>query len=293
MREDNHIATKVSQILKGNIECINEDFVIINNLENLNISTNFPIRLDAVSIGFCFTGEMTLEINAIEHRITPGKLTITLVNDIVQFKSISNDIKGLLLIISKDFLEDSLQNVNDILSLLLYIQKYPLINLSAKECEMIQKFYNFFDEQLNYKHPFPFQEKIVRSILQAFITYITSIFSIDKDTTKHNRNEEIFTRFIHLVIKHYKQRNKLNFYAQQLFLSPRYLCDIIKKTSGHTPREWIDHYTILEAKMLLQTTDLTTEQISYELNFPNSSFFCKFFKKNVGMTTKEYRQSLQ
>ena len=166
------------------------------------------------------------------------------------------------------------------------------MNLSIKECSMIQNYYNFFEMQLDYKHPYPFQNKIIRSILQAFICYITSIFVMEKDLNRHNRNEEIFRQFIQLTINNFKKREKLDFYAQKLYISTKYLCDIIKRTSGHTPREWIDHYTILEAKILLQTTDKTTEQISYELNFPNPSFFCKFFKKNVGMTTKEYRMSL-
>ena len=286
------LSTKISQIINGDVSCIDDDFVMIDKLEKLNISTRHPIRLSAVTIGVCFSGSMTLEINGIEHEINSGKLIITLSDDIVQYKKISDDIKGLVLIVSRTFLEDALQKISDILPLFLYIQKYPCLNLSIRECSMIQSYYDFFELQLGYKHPYPYQNKIIRSILQAFICYITSIFSSDKDINKHNRNEEIFRQFIQLTIKHFKDRKKLDFYAQNLYVSTKYLCDIIKRTSGHTPREWIDHYTILEAKILLQTTDMTTEQISYELNFPNASFFCKFFRKNVGMTTKEYRSSL-
>lgn len=287
------LTTSINQIINGDVLCIDDNFIIIDRLDKLNISTKSrPIRINATTVGICFSGEMVIEINGVEHLIGPGKLIITLSNDIVQYKKISEDIKGLLLIVSQSFLEDTLEKVNETLPLFLYIQKYPCMNLSIKECSMIQNYYNFFELQLDYKHPYPFQNKIIRSILQAFICYITSIFSAEKDISSHNRNEEIFRQFIQLTIQNFKNREKLEFYAQKLYISPKYLCDVIKRTSGHTPREWIDHYTVLEAKILLQTTDMTTEQISYELNFPNASFFCKFFKKNVGMTTKEYRQSL-
>ena len=285
--------TSINQVIRGDVSCIDDNFIIIDRLDKINISTSScPIRINAATIGVCFSGEMIIDINGVEHQINPGELIITLSNDIIQYKKISNDIKGMLLIVSQNFLEDTLERVDETLPLFLYIQKYPCMNLSIKECSMIQNYYNFFEMQLDYKHPYPFQNKIIRSILQAFICYITSIFVMEKDLNRHNRNEEIFRQFIQLTISNFKKREKLDFYAQKLYISTKYLCDIIKRTSGHTPREWIDHYTILEAKILLQTTDKTTEQISYELNFPNPSFFCKFFKKNVGMTTKEYRMSL-
>lgn len=287
-----NITTKISQVINGEVSCIDDNFIMVDKWEKLNISTKYPIRLSAATISVCFCGEMVVEINGIDHQINPGKLVITLANDIIQYKKTPDDIKGLLLIVSPNFLEDALQKVNDLFSLFLYIQKYPCLNLAIREQDMIRNFYAFFESQLSYKHPYPYQNKIIRSILQAFIYYITSLFNNEKDINKHDRHEEIFRQFILLIIKHYKDRKKLDFYAQHLCISSKYLCDIIKKTSRRTPREWIDHYTILEAKILLRTTDKTTEQISYELNFPNASFFCKFFKKNVGMTTKQYRALL-
>lgn len=293
MKGTANLTTSVRQIIKGEVSCIDDSFIIIDRLDKLNISTHSrPIRLDAATVGVCFSGEMLIDINGVEHQITPGKLIITLSNDIIQYRRISDDIKGMLLIVSQSFLEGVLNKVYETLPLFLYIQKYPCVNLSIKELDMMKSYYDFFEMQLNYKHPYPFQNRIIGSILQAFICYITSICINEKDLNKHSRNEEIFRQFLQLTINNFQKREKLNFYAQKLCVSTKYLCEIIKRTSGHTPREWIDHYTILEAKILLQTTDMTTEQISYELNFPNTSFFCKFFRKNVGMTTKEYRMSL-
>ena len=69
------------------------------------------------------------------------------------------------------------------------------------------------------------------------------------------------------------------------------MSDIIKKTSGLTAHDWIDRYTILEAKILLRSTNKTIQEISNELNFPNHSFFSKYFKHHMGMTPKAYRLS--
>ncbi|WP_368205051.1 helix-turn-helix domain-containing protein, partial [Bacteroides caccae] len=72
---------------------------------------------------------------------------------------------------------------------------------------------------------------------------------------------------------------------------PRYLNTLIRQTSQQTVMDWINQSIILEAKVLLKHSNLLVYQISDELNFPNPSFFCKFFKRMTGMTPQEYQKS--
>ena len=64
---------------------------------------------------------------------------------------------------------------------------------------------------------------------------------------------------------------------------------MIQDLTGHTPKELIDTRCIQEIKMLLRTTDLTMQEIALRLDFPDQSFFSRYFKKNTGMTPAEYR----
>jgi len=66
---------------------------------------------------------------------------------------------------------------------------------------------------------------------------------------------------------------------------------LIREASGTTAKEWIERSVIAEAKVRLKNSDMLTYQISDELNFPNVSFFCKFFKRLTGMTPLEYQRS--
>ena len=65
----------------------------------------------------------------------------------------------------------------------------------------------------------------------------------------------------------------------------------MKTLTGFTAVEWIERYVILEAKVLLKSTNLSVQQISDKLNFPSQSFFGKYFKKVVGMSPKEFRNT--
>ncbi len=83
----------------------------------------------------------------------------------------------------------------------------------------------------------------------------------------------------------------MGFYAAQLNLTPKYLSTLIRQTSGRTASEWIDDYVILEAKNLLKYSTMSVQEIAYSLNFPNQSFFGKYFKNHTGQTPSGYRMS--
>jgi AraC-like DNA-binding protein len=106
----------------------------------------------------------------------------------------------------------------------------------------------------------------------------------------NNRPKELYDRFIKLVSKHHLQERGVQFYADSLCISPKYLAKVVKTVSGKTATYWIDSYVILEAQNLLRYSDDTIKQIVYKLNFSNQSVFYKFFKAHTGHTPSEYRK---
>ena len=111
------------------------------------------------------------------------------------------------------------------------------------------------------------------------------------ETSARSRNDEYFNQFMSELTKHYMQERSVGFYAGQLHLTPKYLTTIIRKTSGRTAAEWIDDYVVLEAKNLLKYSTMSIQEIAYCLNFPNQSFFGKYFRSHTGMTPSAYRMS--
>lgn len=58
---------------------------------------------------------------------------------------------------------------------------------------------------------------------------------------------------------------------------------------GKKPGDIISDNVILEAKVLLISKTLSVQQVSDKLNFPNSSFFCKYFKSATGCSPRQYQ----
>jgi YesN/AraC family two-component response regulator len=106
-----------------------------------------------------------------------------------------------------------------------------------------------------------------------------------------SRERDIFNKFIYLVNRSNGIERQLDYYADKMCLSQRYLGSIIRNVSGVTAKEWIDRAAITEIKVLLKHSDKQITQIADQLHFPNYSFFSKFFKRLTGTTPKKYREN--
>jgi AraC-like DNA-binding protein len=85
----------------------------------------------------------------------------------------------------------------------------------------------------------------------------------------------------------------VNYMASQLHLSPKYLSDLLKQETGKTALELIHLYMISEAKNILVAGDQSISEIAFQLGFENPPYFSRLFKKEVGMSPKEFKNHLQ
>lgn len=117
--------------------------------------------------------------------------------------------------------------------------------------------------------------------------WINNNMEKDDEQTK-SRDGLMFKKFLHLVQEKCPSERKVSWYASQFFLSPKYFAKIIFDVSGKHVGEWVKDYVILEAKTMLRSGNYTVQQVSQMLNFPNASFFGKYFKSGVGCSPGEY-----
>ena len=108
-----------------------------------------------------------------------------------------------------------------------------------------------------------------------------------------NRHTELFNRFCDLVGKHYRESREVQFYANQMNITPKYLSKVVRaSTNGLSPVDWIEQYVIAQAKRLIETrATQTLQETGYMLGFSEPTAFYRYFKRVTGMTAKQYRDS--
>ncbi len=110
------------------------------------------------------------------------------------------------------------------------------------------------------------------------------------DEVKSGRVRELFNRFMALMESDYKVSRDVAYYSAKMNITPKYLTNIVKQVTGHTPKTIIDQYVILQIKMQLIRTPESVKEIAWDYHFSDVSFFCRYFKKHTGLTPQQVRK---
>lgn len=131
-----------------------------------------------------------------------------------------------------------------------------------------------------------------RNFVQSYLMYLFDKCRprFEELIKKHSRRQELFVQFISLLDAHCREQHDVAFYAEKLCITPRYLAMVTAECSSfESPKEMIDKRLILEIKMLLESTEMNIQEIADKLQFPDSSYFGRYFKRHTGMSATEYR----
>ena len=111
------------------------------------------------------------------------------------------------------------------------------------------------------------------------------------DEVKSYRVRELFNRFMMLIERNYKRSRDVNYYASMMNITPKYLTNIVRQVTGHTPKTIIDQYVILQLKVQLKRSGQSVKELAWEYHFTDVSFFCRYFKKHTGQTPQQVKIS--
>ncbi len=129
----------------------------------------------------------------------------------------------------------------------------------------------------------------LKAFFIGFHEYLQRNPQYRSDEVKSYRVRELFNRFMMLLERDYKISRDVNYYAEKMNISSKYLTNIVSQVTGHTPKTIIDQYVILQLKMHLKRTTQSIKEMAWEFHFADVSFFCRYFKKHTGLTPQQIR----
>ena len=292
MIQNNNIIDKPLEEARrwGNAEYMNEGLVLAN-LSGSPVPEE-PARLNFIMMALCRKGETHYDIDTREQHVKPGDLFFISEGHIVDNYRATPDFECLCIMVSTSFYHSFVQNVKNVSSLLLFSMNNPVVSLTPKE---IQVFINYYDairtKMSDGKHHYRIE--LVRALLLAmFYDMSNVIWRVEQTENKtRNRADALFAKFIGLLEDNFRVERRVSWYAEQLGITPKYLSEMVKQVSKRTPNDWIDSYVMLEIRVMLKNSTKSIKEISEDLNFPNQSFFGKYFKEHMGISPSEYRRN--
>lgn len=221
-------------------------------------------------------GEADIQLDLEHYHIEKGTLILTTPDMIMEFTHCSMDLM-LCGIADKTHI---------------HIPESIVMACPAKDAEyLLRMMYLLWDISTQQ----PYRRDTVKQMTEAMLSnarYIKQAAEATEKTDVPSRNQQLFQQFKLLVSKYCERERNIPFYAKELRVSPHHLSSVVSKASGHSVMYWINRAVVLRARVMLKTSDLMTYEIADRLNFPNSPAFNSFFKREMGVTPRMYRNNL-
>lgn len=203
---------------------------------------------------------------------------------------VSDDFVGSLIVFSDAYMEKLHLNMDNKMAWSI-VNKLAYEELGPADFESCKK-YVFLMTDCMRSSENSYKDEIIWHVAKAFTYKIVSSFMKgmnEAEDGSYDRKNQIVKDFVKLIHRYGSKHRDLEFYANQMCISPKYLSHVVSKVTGKKSLKLIEDYTINKAMQLLKSTNLSVSQIASVLNFSASSDFCRYFRSRTGYSPKKFR----
>ncbi len=271
------------------IDNLETDTMVSHHHEIDSLVSHFPVKLSSTCLIIVNDGTVRFNVNFRDFVVSKGTCAIISSGTIIQHAEYDEQARVILLSFSWQNMP-SLPTSRHRNAHRFYALQAVLIHLLPSHLEMLMTCYKMLRTILSDTSFATNREDAASSCIELMASIIAQGADNQPEiSSKATRRDEIVARFLECVNENYRQHRELSFYANELHLSLKYMSHVVHEQTGRHPSAWIRDYVILDAKAMLRSGRYTVQQVAAELNFPNQSFFGKYFKEAVGVSPKKWR----
>ena len=240
---------------------------------------------DAIIMWICRSGSCIVSVDGKAHSLTEGHLLFVFPGVFCHFTEISADFVAdtMLARINKNsnssMLEKSFSRTRQL----------PVIAITKEEDAVLTQLMHYTDLSMaNWSSENRLEHD--NTILHLLRGELVEMYRRRRITTKEpTPTEKLVARFVQLLTSNYLTHRDVEWYAEALGIVPKRFSAKVKRITGKSPSDLIAAEVVKNAKRLLLNSALTSSEIAERLNFATPSFFCRYFKRYVGLTPQEWR----
>lgn len=249
-----------------------------------------PSKVPGYMFLLCFQGTCSITVHLTQYTMKKGTLLILLPDLYFQVLEQSDDCKFIFAGFATELVRSS-SLFSKSIEYTPFIFEKPVLQLDKKAFELMYSYMRIIIKAKNISVNIITQEQAALTFTQLILGLGNLIKNGKSVNQQYNRNQEIVKELVRTVVMNYHTERNVSFYADKMHLSPQHLSTTIKKITGKTLTDIISSFIINDAKAKLKSTEMTIQEIAYSLNFPDISFFGKYFKRYTGMSPKQYRNT--
>ena len=241
---------------------------------------------------YCYKGYCTFQRNGKDFRFEAGDcLIVPRRGDLVENVVESDDFQVIVIYVTQEFIELSTPQSNYGMKGQLALFENPIMKLNPQQQEICRRNFEAVKKRLQQtSHRFRHDALLnaVQCMIIDFFDFHAELYGVDKISSQQNQLMEQFIEM--LESGDYRKNREIGYYADKLCVTPKYLSEVSKKTSGLPANFWITRYTSLEISRLLRDRNLSFTEISDEFGFTSLSHFSRYVVNNLGAKPSELRE---
>lgn len=275
---------------------IAQEVVLMDTLKQLPEIAEARRMSLCMFMGVCTDGVASVVVNEKKRIVSHNNVMLITNESVVDSINFSPDFDGMGFFISYRMLQEILRDIPNMSGLFLLTHNHPMFEVNAGELDTIEVYLSLMRrviESPSHRYRLDVARHLILTMIFDMRNAFERVARPAQVEDKQSRAERIFVQYIQLVERHFREQRQVQWYAGQMELSPKYLCETISSVSRRSPNEWIDKFVTTEIKNLLRHTNKRISEIAADMNFPTQSFFGKYFKDNVGVSPSDYRNGIE
>lgn len=253
---------------------------------------HLPFRTETYGLGFLQKGSLQLQ-TGLEKTVLHGPCILAMGPSVIRsFEPTSPPPTLKVIFFTESFFTENLADVF-FLSRFKYFDNNErhVFDLNTKQEQHFRSLFEQMEQLIYRKHMH--ETMMIRGYLLILIHELDEIFNqlAARNPPQRTKQLQLMGAFKLLLARDFKREHAVDYYAERLHVTPKYLSGYLKKHTGKTAGQWINQTLILEAKILLLQKQLSVAEVSNELNFSDQSVFGKFFKVNTGTTPLSFKKN--
>ena len=243
---------------------------------------------------FCYKGRANMDINGTLTELEENHLLVCPPNTSITNFMLTPEFEFKAIFVTNRMLQSFLREKMKIWTDMFYVQRIHVITIDEEDITLLNHFYDMLHIVIYSKKTYTFHSEVLQSFLSGAFLCLSGLLkgmqpNENANDLRRSSSDALFQQFLDLLGSLPVKHHTVEWYADELCVSSKYLSTVCKNKSGKGANEWIREHVLEDIRYNLKHTDLSIKQICDKLGFPNPSFFGKYVKEHFGMPPAQFR----
>lgn len=244
---------------------------------------------------YVMRGEFTIEMNGRDRVINANTLLTIMPENMTRISAASSDLSYFMVVIYPKLFNAVYNDLGLTYSNARLSLRHFKSPLTEEHMEKALQIYKEIKKEL-LEPNYTYKSVYIKNYLNALTIENINIHDFSPTPLQGNSNSrqyDVYCRFLNLLNKHSIEHRSVQYYANQLGISSKYLSFVCISYSQKNASKWIDESVIQKAKALMVVHHYTFGETIEILHFSTVGSYSRFFKRVTGMSPKEFMRRVQ